>query len=271
MLTIEEWTVDRLLPYARNARIHPEEQLIELANSIREFGFNVPCLVDDQGCLIAGHGRLLAAKRVDMTTVPVIQARHLSPAQVKAYRLADNRIALNSEWDEELLAAELMELQGSFDLSALGFAEDELAELLNPGEGAQENEDDAPEPDQTAPPASQLGDVWLLGQHRVICGDSTDKATVAALLGADEPHLMVTDPPYGVEYDANWRNEAKRPNGSKLSVGAHAIGKVLNDDRADWREAWALFPGDVAYVWHAGLHTREVFGHLGRLWTLLGI
>lgn len=257
-LTIEEWPLEKLMPYAANARTHPEEQIEQLEQSIRQFGFNAPCLVDDAGVLIAGHGRLLAAKRAGLKAVPVIRLGHLTEAQARAFRLADNRIALNSEWDEDLLAAELAALDGDFDLTGLGFDADELDGLLNPepGEGAQDGEDEAPEPDDS--PAAQLGDVWLLGPHRVVCGDCTQKAAVTACVGQETPHLMVTDPPYGVEYDANWRNDAKRPDGSQLSIGAHAVGKVKNDNRADWREAWALFAGEVAYVWHAGTRSHKV-------------
>ena len=247
-LTIEDWPLEKLLPYAANARTHPKEQLEQLEQSIRQFGFNAPCLVDDAGVLIAGHGRLMAAKQAGLNVVPVIRLGHLTEAQARAFRLADNRIALNSEWDEELLAAELAALDGDFDLAGLGFDADELDGLLNPepGGGGQDGEDEAPEPEPTA--AAQAGDVWLLGPHRVVCGDSTDKAAVEACVRQETPHLMVTDPPYGVEYDPEWRAEA----GANKSRGK--MGVVKNDGRADWREAWALFEGDVAYVWHAGPH-----------------
>ena len=250
-LTIEHLPVDKLTPYAANARTHPAEQVEQLKQSILHFGFTQPCLIDADGVLVAGHGRVLAAKALGLISVPVIRLGHLTPDQVRAYRLADNRIALNSEWDEDLLAAELLALQGQFDLGGLGFDEDELAAFLEPPEpegGSLDGEDEAPEPETVA--AAQAGDVWVLGNHRVVCGDSTDKAAVAACLGQETPHLMVTDPPYGVEYDAAWRGRAKSSDGKRTSLGVHAKGKVLNDTEADWRAAYDLFPGDVAYVWH---------------------
>jgi DNA modification methylase len=251
-LQVESWPIERLLPYAANARTHPDEQLAQIAGSIAEFGFNVPCLVDDRGVLIAGHGRILGAKRLGLQQVPVIRLGHLTDAQARAFRLADNRIALNAGWDEELLAAELDRLkEDGADLNLLGFAEDELDRLLDglDQDGANEEEDQVSEPPVQA--ATRTGDLWLLGPHRLLCGDATVATDVERLLDGARPHLMVTDPPYGVDYDPNWRVE------SGVSSTARP-GKVNNDDRADWREAWSLFPGEVAYVWHSGIHARTV-------------
>ncbi|MEZ5762821.1 MAG: DNA methyltransferase [Xanthobacteraceae bacterium] len=251
-LSVEQWPIERLLPYVANARTHPDEQVAQIAGSIAEFGFNVPCLVDERGVLIAGHGRLIAAKRLGLSNVPVIRLAHLTDAQARAFRLADNRIALNAGWDEALLAAELGRLkEDGVDLELLGFGEDELDRLLDglDGEAGADGEDDVPEPPTEA--VTIPGDLWLLGAHRLLCGDATVATDVERLLDGKRPHLMVTDPPYGVEYDPNWRNEA--------GVSATArTGKVSNDDRADWREAWALFPGDAAYVWHSGVRSRTV-------------
>jgi DNA modification methylase len=251
-LSVEQWPIERLLPYVANARTHPDEQVAQIAGSIAEFGFNVPCLVDERGVLIAGHGRLIAAKRLGLADVPVIRLAHLTDAQARAFRLADNRIALNAGWDEALLAAELGRLkEDGVDLELLGFGEDELDRLLDglDGEAGADGEDDVPEPPTEA--VTIPGDLWLLGAHRLLCGDATVATDVERLLDGKRPHLMVTDPPYGVEYDPNWRNEA--------GVSATArTGKVSNDDRADWREAWALFPGDAAYVWHSGVRSRTV-------------
>ena len=173
-----------------------------------------------------------------MTTVPVIELSHLTKAQRKAYILADNKLALNAGWDNDLLALELGELQElDFDLGLIGFSTDEIAALLVDKTEGLTDPDDAPEP--PAEPVSVLGDVWVLGRHRLVCGDSTNAEVVARCLDGVRPHLMVTDPPYGVEYDANWRNEADRANGKPY--GDRAVGKVKNDDKADWREAWALF------------------------------
>jgi DNA modification methylase len=251
-LQVESWPIDRLLPYAANARTHPDEQIAQIAGSIAEFGFNVPCLVDDRGVLIAGHGRIVAAKRLGLNQVPVIRLGHLTDAQARAFRLADNRIALNAGWDEAMLAAELERLkEDGVDLDLLGFAEDELDRLFDglDASGAPEGEDEVPEPPTEA--VTLPGNLWLLGPHRLLCGDATVATDVERLLDGAHPHLMVTDPPYGVEYDPNWRNE------SGVSVTART-GKVSNDDRADWREVWSLFPGEVAYVWHSGIHARTV-------------
>jgi len=187
--------------------------------------------------------------------VPVHSARGLSPAKVRAYRLADNRTNEEAEWDFDKLRAELegLKLDG-VDLSSTGFDEDEIARALAEGGEGLTDPDEVPEAPARA--VTVPGDIWLLGKHRIRCGDSTVATDVEALLAGVKPHLMVTDPPYGVVYDPNWRNEADRANGKK--IGDRATGKVLNDDKADWREAWALFPGDVAYVWHAGLFAGVV-------------
>ena len=236
-----------LIPFARNSRTHSDEQVAQIAASIREFGWTNPILVDGDNGIIAGHGRLAAARKLGMTEVPVIVLDHLTDAQKRALVIADNKLALNAGWDIDLLSSEIEGLgSDGFDLSLLGFNEAELAALLVEKTEGLTDPDDIPEvPDE---PVSVLGDVWVLGKHRIVCGDSTDADTVAKALNGVSPHLMVTDPPYGVEYDPAWREKAG------VAASGTAKGKVLNDDKADWREAWALFPGDVAYVWHAGLY-----------------
>lgn len=215
----------------------------------------MPILTDEDGGIIAGHGRLLAAQRLGLADVPVMVARGWTKAQKQAYVLADNKLALNAGWDNDLLAVELKDLQAAtFDLNLVGFSPDELGALLAEKTVGLTDPDEAPEP--PAQPVTALGDVWVLGGHRIICGDSTDATVVEKCLNGVRPHLMVTDPPYGVEYDADWRNKALRADGSPIA--GRAVGKVENDDRADWREAWVLFPGDVAYVWHAGLFSAIV-------------
>lgn len=244
-IKIEQRKTADLIPFARNSRTHSDEQVAQIAASISEFGFTNPILTDGKNGIIAGHGRLQAARKLGMDQVPTIALDGLTEAQKRAYVIADNKLALNAGWDMELLSSEIAGLgEDGFDLSLLGFNEAELAALLAEKTEGLTDPDDVPEP--PADPVSVLGDVWVLGKHRIVCGDSTDADVVGKCLNGVEPHLMVTDPPYGVEYDASWRDKVGASSG-----GGTATGKVLNDDNADWREAWALFPGDVAYVWHA--------------------
>ncbi len=193
--------VDSLIPYARNARTHSEEQIAQIAASIREFGWTNPILTDGDNGVIAGHGRLAAARKLELTEVPVIELGHLSPEQKKAYILADNRIALNSGWDEELLKLELQELQGvDFDLDLLGFGDDEIERLLNGDQvGGGLTEDDAI-PEAPVDPVSRTGDLWILGNHRLLCGDSTVLSDVERLMGGQLADMAFTDPPYNVDY-----------------------------------------------------------------------
>jgi DNA modification methylase len=251
------WPVADLTPYVKNARTHPQEQVDQIAASMERFGFTIPMLVAENGTIIAGHGRLMAAAQLGMAEVPVMVARGWSDEDRRLYTLADNRLAETSEWDPETLQVEWDELNAlglGDDLSMIGFSDEDLKDILPAAllevTGGLTDPDDVPEVDE-AQPISQPGDVWILGKHRLLCGDSTVATDVEKVLGDVTPLLMCTDPPYGVEYDPSWRNQ----------VGAaktKRTGKVLNDDRADWREAWALFPGDVAYVWHGALHAGEV-------------
>ncbi len=242
--------VGDLIPYARNARTHSEAQVGQIAASIKEFGFTNPILTDGDGGIIAGHGRILAAQKLGITEVPTIGLGHLTDAQRRAYIIADNRLAENAGWDLAMLRIELGDLAGlDFDLSLMGFSDDELSGVMADRTSGLTEPDTVPDVPDT--PISVLGDVWKLGNHTLVCGDATNADDVANCLNGVTPHLMVTDPPYGVDYDPSWRNAA----------GASATkrtGLVLNDDRADWREAWALFPGEVAYVWHGALHAATV-------------
>jgi len=255
-IRIDYVKVSDLIPYAANSRTHSDAQVAQIAASIREFGFTNPILINSEKTIIAGHGRLMAARKLGLEEVPAIILDHLSKAQQKALVIADNQLALNAGWDVDMLKAEIEDLNlEDFDLSLLGFDDKFLDGLLEPEPAAGlTDEDEVPEAPEN--PVSVLGDVWQLGKHRIICGSSTEADVVSKLLNGVEPHLMVTDPPYGVEYDADWRNKAVRKDGA--AIGDRAVGKVLNDDKADWREAWALFPGDVAYVWHAGLFAGTV-------------
>jgi DNA modification methylase len=253
-----------LVPYARNARTHSDEQVAQLAASLREFGWTNPVLVDAEGGIIAGHGRVMAARKLaaagvkipnwpDAEQVPTIALGHLTKAQRRAYVLADNQLATRAGWDFEVLAVELDELRDEgVDLSLLGWEQSELNDLIGTAglaPGLTDEDDVPPTPEE---PVSELGDVWLLGRHRIVCGDCTEAHVVAKALSGVKPHLMVTDPPYGVEYDPEWRAKAG-VNNNKAKMGV-----VLNDDKSDWRAAWALFPGDVVYCWHAGRHASSV-------------
>jgi len=251
MLKTESWPIERLVPYARNPRKN-DEQVERMVAAIREFGFRIPVVAKSDGTVVDGHLRLKAARKLGLTEVPVALADELTDAQVKAFRLLANRSANWAAWDEDLLALELEELQAmAFDVSLTGFDAAEIDSLLaKPTTDGLTDPDEAPE--TPAEPVSKPGDVWILGRHRLMCGDSTSADDVDKLLAGVRPHLMVTDPPYGVEYDPAWRNEALSGQKTKRT------GMVLNDDRADWREAWALFPGDVAYVWHGALHAATV-------------
>lgn len=245
-----------LKPAPRNARTHSEAQVQQIANSMREFGWTNPILIDEANGIIAGHGRVLGAKALGWEEGPVIVARGWSEAQKRAYVIADNRIAENAGWDQAVLALEFGELDGmGFDLDVLGFSEIERRAITARGTiGLADPDEVLPPPIE---PVTRSGDLWSLGDHRVLCGDATSAADVARLLDGRSPHLMVTDPPYGTSTDASWRQHVHDPVTGK-SKTARAIGKVLNDDRADWTDAWKLFPGTVCYVWHGGLHAGTV-------------
>lgn len=235
--------VDLLIPYARNARTHGDAQIAQIAASIKEFGWTNPILVDGDNSIIAGHGRLLAARKLGMEQVPCIELAGLTETQRKAYILADNKLAMNAGWDEDMLRLELGELAAmDFDTLLTGFSDEEMLGLNTGSAEGLTDEDEVSEP--PVDPVTRLGDVWVLGKHRIVCGDCTDPLVVEKALNGVAPHLMVTDPPYGVEYDAKWRNERG------LAGKGSATGKVLNDNREDWTDAWALFTGDVAYIWH---------------------
>jgi len=199
-LQIEYWPLDRLIPYARNARTHSPAQVAEIAGSIRAFGFSNPILVGEDADIVAGHGRLAAARKLGLTEAPVIVLRGLSDTQRRQLVLADNRIALNAGWDTEMLSLELADLSAiGIDLSILGFSSKELAAALSAGAGGLTDENEVPAAADVA--VSKLGEIWQLGPHRIACGDCTDASLVQALLAGVAPQLMVTDPPYGVEYD----------------------------------------------------------------------
>jgi len=257
-LKIEHWAIDRVLPYAKNARLHSDAQVAAVAKSIAEFGFVNPCLVDADGVLIAGHCRVLSAKSLSLETVPVIRLGHLTELQARALRLADNALPMQATWSNDLVTAELQSLKlEGYDIPLIGFPESQLR-----GWGVSLGTDSAQDPEavpeRPKKPVVRKGDLWVLGDHRLLCGDATSESDVATCLGDAKPHLMIVDPPYGVSYDPNWRNEANRWSGSNVKLGAAALGTVRNDNFADWTKAWKLFEGDVAYVWHAALMSAAV-------------
>lgn len=193
-----EWRdVASLLPYARNSRTHSDAQVAQIAASIKEFGWTNPVLVDGDGTIIAGHGRLMAARKLGMTKAPVIRLEHLTEAQKRAYVIADNQLALNAGWDNEMLKVEIGELAlGDFDLSLLGFDDKVLAGLL--AEETQGLTDDEEVPEVPIDPVSVVGDVWTLGRHRLMCGDSTSLNDIERLMNGVAPDCIHTDPPYGM-------------------------------------------------------------------------
>ncbi len=211
---LEHWPIERLLPYIRNARTHSEDQIAQIAASIAEFGFTAPILAGSDGVIVAGHGRLAAARKLGLASVPVVVLEHLTPTQRRALVIADNKIAENAGWDEELLRLELAELQeADFDLALTGFDADELLEIMAGEETTAEghtDEDAAPEVPVT--PVSKPGDVWIMGQHRLLCGDSTDAASYDTLLGNERVAMIFQDPPYNVDYANTAKDKLRGTN-----------------------------------------------------------
>lgn len=246
---IEHTATTALIPYARNARTHSDAQIAQVAASIREFGFTTPVLIDADNTILAGHARVLAAQRLGLASVPALRVEHLSEVQRRAYVLVDNKLALNAGWDEQMLALEIEDLQDKgFDVSLTGFSDDELAALrLGPDEPAIEgliDEDDSPGPERLA--ASASGDLWQLGEHRVLCGDATDVGQVQRLVGDGEVDMWLTDPPYNVAYTGKTRDALTIAN------DAMADGQFRRFLRDAYRAAdAAMRPGAVFYIWHA--------------------
>src|SRR5450432_4015058 len=215
---IELWLIDKLVPYARNPRTHSDAQVVQIAASIAEFGFNNPILVGTKNGIIAGHGRLLAARKLQLAEVPVIVLDHLTEAQKRAYILADNQLALNAGWDDTLLAAELVALQQEdVDLSLIGFEDEELARLLAAQDAAEGLTDEDSVPELAETPISALGDLWILGDHRLLVGDATDADAVAKLMAGGPADLVFTDPPYNVDYEG-YTEERLKIKGDRLSA-----------------------------------------------------
>jgi ParB-like chromosome segregation protein Spo0J len=275
-LVVEQVPIDELRPDPANPRRIGEEELDSLERSIRQFGFVQPVLArQEDGTVIGGHQRLVAARRLGYTTVPVTWL-DLSTEQARLLNLALNKIG--GSFDEQLLARLLADLQASpnIDLSLSGFGEDEIKDLLRSIETREKREqvesfdlDEALE-EATRSPRSKPGDLWVLGDHRLLCGDSTDPEAVARLLDGAEPRLLATDPPYGVSYDASWRDgvyNALGPAEKTYMRGKGARNTTMSGDtRVDWSEAFALVPSlAVGYIWHAGVHAAEVAQGLERI------
>ncbi len=202
-LTVQRWPIDKLIPYARNARTHSDAQVAQVAASIIEFGWTNPILVGGDGVIIAGHARLAAARKLGMTEAPVIVLDHLTPAQRRALVLADNRLALNAGWDEEMLHVELESLEKEgFDLDLAGFTDEEIEELLrDPEETFEGLTDDNAIPEEPEQAVTVLGDVWVMGEHRLLCGDATNPEAMKTVLAGGLAGMVFTDPPYNVDYE----------------------------------------------------------------------
>ena len=232
---IELWPLDRLIPYARNARTHSEEQVAQIAASIAEFGFNAPILVDSGAGIIAGHGRLLAARKLGLPEVPVVVLDHLSETQRRAYTIADNKLAENAGWDEKILALELAELErDGLDLTLVGFSDEDLAALLSEPIDLEPSEEEEPLVEAPTNPITQPGDVWLIGNHRLICGDCRDFGVIEKLLEGKRANVVITSPPYATqrEYDPSSGFEPVPPEkyvGWYALVAAN-IAAILADD-----------------------------------------
>ena len=222
-LQVVQWPVEKLIPYARNARTHSEEQVTQIAASIAEFGWTNPILAGSDGIIVAGHARLLAARKLGMKEVPVIVLDHLTETQRRALVIVDNRLPLNAGWDEQLLRVELDALaEDDFNLEILGFSDEELQDLLADPEESVEgrtDEDSAPEASET--PASMPGDLWILGSHRVLCGDATVLGDVEKVLAGGLADVVFTDPPYNVNYGATMKDKLR---GKKHKIANDNLG-----------------------------------------------
>jgi site-specific DNA-methyltransferase (adenine-specific) len=249
---VEQWPIEKLVPYAKNSRTHSEDQIAQLAASIKEWGFTSAILVDEDGGIIAGHGRVMAARKLGLASLPVMVANGWSEAQKRAYVIADNKLALNAGWDNELLALELAELDGlGFDVELTGFSDEEIKALM-PVEVTEglTDPDDAPAVQEN--PVTVPGDVWVMGKHRLLCGDSTSVDDLAKLTQGTLVDMWLTDPPYNVAVQGGNHGDPNRKNGLKI------MNDKMSDDqfRQFLRDAYTaadtvMKPGAVFYIWHA--------------------
>lgn len=255
---IKRVKVSDLIPYANNSRLHSDEQVLQIASSIKEFGFLNPIIIDGDNGIIAGHGRVMAAKKLGIEELPCVDASHLTEAQKKAYVIADNKLALNSEWDFDALRVEFEALREmDFDVELTGFSLDEIGDL-EIEEIAPEYEEDAdgeviePPPE----PKTKEGDVWVLGKHRLMCGDSTSIDAVEKLLNGAKIDLVFTDPPYGVEYQSNMRTKTQKFDMLKNDDEFLDIAPVIDATTKGWVFVWTSWK-----VQHKWIQLFESFGY----------
>ena len=250
--------ISKLIPYINNARTHSKEQITKLRSSLREFGFINPVIIDNEYNVIAGHGRIEAAKQENITEVPCVFVEYLTPAQKRAYIIADNRMAMDAGWDEELLKIEIEALQAeAFDIDLTGFEEKEIADLFDIDEEVQEDNFDIDE-ELSKPTITKSGDIWLLGNHRLICGDSTKEETYTFLMNGKKANLIVTDPPYNVNYQSN-AGKIKNDNMNSDKFYQFLFDAFSNMEKVMSNEA-------SIYVFHAdteGLNFRKAFFDAG--------
>lgn len=252
---IEHVALGDLLPYPNNPNKHTPEQVELIRLSMVERGWTMPILVDEANMILAGHGRVQAAQKLveegskQFAQAPCVRAVGWSKADKQAYVLADNQLTRASEWDTELLKLNLGELVAlDYNMNLTGFSDVEIAKFAVWG-NPEADPEATPEPPKL--PTTRAGDLWLLGKHRLMCGDATEAKDVAKVLVGAQPHLMVTDPPYGVNYDPGWRADRG------VNKNRNKLGLVQNDDEADWSRAYKLFSGDVIYAWSADLRSRH--------------
>ncbi len=254
LMDVRDMPIDDVIPYHRNPRKRAAVE--KVANLIAEYGWRQPIVADENNIVIVGHTRLAAAHLLGLKIVPVEDGSDLSPVQVKGYRIADNRVHEDGSWDDEMLVLEMGELsEEGFDMSLTAFNGAEIERMLQKPADGNTDPDATPE---NAPERCTPGDLWVIGAHRLLCGDATSADDVGRLLDGATPLLTVTDPPYGVNYDPKWREEAAKDG--RLTHGPRRTGEVPNDDRADWGAAWALAPGPVIYTWSAGGNLSIVAG-----------
>lgn len=245
---LELLALDGLIPYARNSRTHSDAQVAQIAASIREFGFTNPILVDEAGGIIAGHGRVMAATRLGLVHVPCIRLTGLTEAQRRAYVIADNRLALNADWDEAMLAIELQELADcNFDVELLGFDAREIDKIISQATATLEGESDPDEaPAPRAEAISTIGNIWICGKHRVMCGDSTLSSEMARLMGGRMADILITDPPYNVAYTGKTKDALTIENDAMCDASFRQFlsSAFVSADAV-------MKPGAVFYIWHA--------------------